>query len=31
MMLSEPIIAPVVDKKYAKTEEELPETKYSKE
>mmetsp|Transcript_35049 Transcript_35049/g.105666 ORF Transcript_35049/g.105666 Transcript_35049/m.105666 type:complete len:979 (+) Transcript_35049:54-2990(+) len=30
-MLSEPIIAPVVDKKFAKEEEALPETRYSKE
>lgn len=31
MMITEPIIAPVVEHKFAKTEEALPETKYSKE
>jgi hypothetical protein len=31
MMLTEPIIAPVIDKKFAKTDDSLPDTKYSKE
>lgn len=31
MMLNEPIIAPVTEKKFAKVATDIPETKYSKE